>query len=675
MKPKILFSLALVSSGGLAAVRADMVPGVDCHVANAVVIEVVQAEMPSAAETFPSPQDKQRVWVNEVLKGLDTQQDFLLPKGTLNPGQTAVVLYEYNPAGNYEAASQTSPGARPAMSVWPINLAGKVDTRGVPLQMESGFILNPDTEGINLELIKKDIVTSSPEEVGLYGQVVDALLFPTRFQELARSEASRTTYVRFVVAIHDLNRDVPWLARLLESKDQTIRAAALRRLEALTGTENPAPEDKSPQSLHEWAQTWAKQIASTHAPRWPSVPADLKSPPDSFPELLMQALQKGDADFFATALADWLDSGVRRDREIHYAEALDRKVVEGSNLGGAVGYNAYLPPAPRLRPDVVLDSDIPAIDRMKAIALLAQLLHYDRFAQERREAIALVAAAPSESDILRRAAFWELRDVNIKTAGRVALNRLARSGEDESTERFVLGLCLDKLDDDALDAVRVEIKAGRHTFIDGLFAYLRTHRDRTAQWIARLLCQEGQKQVIPVMLTWLKDKDSQVRNSGAFNLCWLPSAEAVSDLLEAIHAESDREVKGQLLVALAQIGDQHGLEPLLAAAREPYDSEVALEITRGLGRIRDPKALPTLADIVSGLAWIISGDGQPTDSKASAGDWQLLSEAVNAFGYIAQAYEAHVPGSFQGSSGIKPVELKLNMARIEQWRKSQGNKP
>ena len=140
MKPKISFCLILVLSCEPGIVRADMVPGVDWHVANAEVIEVVQAEMPLVAEAFPSPQDKQRVWVNEVLKGLDTQQEFLLPKGTLSPGQTALVLYEYNPEGNYASALQTLPGTQPVLSVWPINPVGNVEARGVPAQTESDSI-------------------------------------------------------------------------------------------------------------------------------------------------------------------------------------------------------------------------------------------------------------------------------------------------------------------------------------------------------------------------------------------------------------------------------------------------------------------------------------------------------------------------------------------------------
>jgi len=313
---------------------------------------------------------------------------------------------------------------------------------------------------------------------------------------------------------------------------------------------------------------------------------------------------------------------------------------------------------------------------MKSIALLAQIVHHDRFARERTEAKALVASAPRDSDILRRAAFWELREGGAQTAGWVALHRLAHTGEDESSQCFVLALCLDNLDDNALDAARVEIKAGRQIFIDGLFSYLATHRDSTAQQIGRLLCQEGQKKALPIMLTWLKDKDPQVRKSGAFNLCWLPNDGAVSDLLDAIHAESDREFKGQMLVALAQTGDQRGLETLLAATREPYDVGVTAEIVRGLGRIRNPKALPTLADIVSGLAWITTaGDGRPEGSLAAPGSWAALSDAVNAFGYISHAYEAHVPDRFWAGSALHPLQLKLDMAVIQEWHKSQTANP
>jgi hypothetical protein len=318
-----------------------MVPGVDSHVANAEAIKVVQAEMPSDAEAFPPPQDKQRVWVRDVLKGVDTGQEFLLPTGKLQPGQKAVVLFEYGAPGYSKPVLQTPPGKLPPTSVWPMDSAGNLNTGGVPARMASGETLDQwikDTgETISLEMVKKDIAASSPEEVGLYGQVMDALLFPKKFQALARRNSGRATYVRFVMAIRQLNRDVPWLARLLESHDQTIRQAAFKRLELLTETQYPAPTDKSPRSLYDWAQSWAGRAALAQAPRWPPVPADLKIPPDAFPEPLIQALQINDAGAFAKAFAVWLDSGVMRDREICDATAtLDRRITDGSNLEGAI---------------------------------------------------------------------------------------------------------------------------------------------------------------------------------------------------------------------------------------------------------------------------------------------------------------------------------------------------
>jgi hypothetical protein len=253
---------------------------------------------------------------------------------------------------------------------------------------------------------------------------------------------------------------------------------------------------------------------------------------------------------------------------------------------------------------------------------------------------------------------------------------LAQNGEDASSQRFVLALCLDKLDDATLGAMFDETKVGRKMFIDGMFAYLANHRDSNAQWIGRVLGRAGQRRVIPIMVAWLKDKDPQVRKSGAFNLCWLPSADAVADLLDAIQSESDREVKGQMLEALAQTGDQRGLEALLAAAREPYDLGVASGIARGLGRIRDPKALPALAAMVAGLAWITKGDDDwLAMNNAPPGSWYALSDAVNAFGYISQFEGAQVPGPLGGISALSPEQLRLDVARIEEWRKSQGNKP
>jgi len=51
-----------------------------------------------------------------------------------------------------------------------------------------------------------------------------------------------------------------------------------------------------------------------------------------------------------------------------------------------------------------------------------------------------------------------------------------------------------------------------------------------------------------------------------------------------------------------------------------------------------------------------------------------LSDAVNAFGYTSQFEGAQIPGPL-GGSALSPEQLRLDVARIEDWRKSQSNKP
>lgn len=397
------------------AASADIMPGVEWHVANATRIEIVRAD------------DARRVRVTEVLKGVDLEPGFILPAGNLQPGQSAVALFPYQ----YPGKPEYTP-----MSVWPMDADGNVHTHDVPAESETGFGLRSDDFHVKLDFIKNAIAASSPEEAGLNSQVLEAIQGGEQFRRLERSNPRRAAYVRLVVAVLELS---------------------------------------------------ASPSSSNSRARWPAVPDDLRAPSDAFPQRLIDALQKNDMRSFAPAYAAWLDSGVRRDREIHQATLLDPAIVRDSNLQGAIGGNAYLPPAPRLRPDIVLNPNIPAEDRMKAIALFAQIRNYDRFNREREAARALLASFPGDSEVLRSAAFWELRDVNVNTPGRAALQRLAEN-DGVKTQRFLLALCVNQyLDDDLLDVARIEIQAGRQVFTDGLSAYESSHNDRTAQWIRRFL--------------------------------------------------------------------------------------------------------------------------------------------------------------------------------------------
>ena len=55
----------------------------------------------------------------------------------------------------------------------------------------------------------------------------------------------------------------------------------------------------------------------------------------------------------------------------------------------------------------------------------------------------------------------------------------------------------------------------------------------------------------------------------AASLPWLPSANADSNLLDAIHAESDRKVKGQMLVAGSNRGSTRVGNTVAAAKMKP----------------------------------------------------------------------------------------------------------
>jgi hypothetical protein len=413
---------------------------VDWYVSNAETIFRVRAQTVAEAEGFPPSRGQQRLIVEEVLKGVDTAQFLSQPGGTLKPGQAAIALIQYEHPTTWEPAIQLKL-RRPAKTViWPIDGA-RVLTGTVPAATQWGGGPGPNVPFVSVAALIK---SSSPEEVGLYRQVVDACLFPAKLLALAHVDSQRAIYVRFAAAIRDLARDVKGIAALLESSDSAVRHAAANTLERLTRAGIDGPKQDTPALLEKWSRAWeawwdenessrtwyetsgAWVVRSRYQPwprQWPPVPWDL--PTDRMPAELLRAVQNKDAATFAPAFRRWLDSGVLRDRQIR-AAATRNSLVDSSHLGGAIGqYGEFLPAAPRLRPDVILDGNLSPTDRLAVIALVSALWHYDRFVRERQQALEYLRAQPSNSDDLRRAAFWELRDTNIVTPGSLAKERLA----------------------------------------------------------------------------------------------------------------------------------------------------------------------------------------------------------------------------------------------------------
>src|SRR5262249_8922168 len=112
---------ALLAAWPSGRADADAIPGVDWHVQNAEAVALGEAQGERDPPGLPPPEGQQGVFVREVLKGLVTRQTWLIPAGTLRPGQEAVVLKEYRPPADYQPALQakrTNPESR--LTVWPI---------------------------------------------------------------------------------------------------------------------------------------------------------------------------------------------------------------------------------------------------------------------------------------------------------------------------------------------------------------------------------------------------------------------------------------------------------------------------------------------------------------------------------------------------------------------------
>src|SRR5260370_1175510 len=200
--------------------RADISVGVDGYVDNADVVLVVQAQTGPEANAFPAPAGKLRLRVLEVLKGITPDQYMLLPANTVRPGGKAVILIAADGPMPYEPLVNPAPCDK-RIHCWPIDDKGKVNTGRVPAKSHGGFDFS--VAEVTVPSIRAEVAASSPDEVGLYGQVLDACLFPEKMADLDRKNPRRAQFVRMMAAVRDLDRDVPAVAGLLESAGDAIQ--------------------------------------------------------------------------------------------------------------------------------------------------------------------------------------------------------------------------------------------------------------------------------------------------------------------------------------------------------------------------------------------------------------------------------------------------------------------
>jgi len=656
--------------------EADTPIGLDRYVDNAQVIALVNAADGSRDANPADSEGPLRLYVREVLKGIYLQPGFTIRGAKLRPGQTAVLLLPCT-RGAYED-SDTRP------RIWVIREDGSVDTGDTFVQNSIG-----EREEVSVEAIRTAIKTSTPEEIGISRQVLDSLLFPERARELRRTDFGRAQYVSIVSTIRDLPRDVGVFAGLLESRDEITRERAADRLKRLSNAPITRPAGHDPSSLAAWSEawldwwrkeeaflqwneaagTWTRATdAGSNTRRWPTVPESLQMPSELLPLQLMDALRKHDEIAFGRAFRAWIDSGAIRDHEMiaacnllpgppmeaHLDGSANKWIRYASHLEGACHGLGFLPPAPRLIQSLVWDSQVPLRDRFYVIALLTSDWHYDRFVEERAAAShALESAGPCSEDI-RRAAFWEPRDMWMRTPAGLALDKLANCHE-EAAGALILSLFLQAKEGPGFAQIETRLRGGDEFLATGLLeAAVGDSCDDKAKWALRVLAVSGDSRSVPPLVLALESPDPECRRSAAWNLSEIPAADAVPALLKAALADHDPAVRDMALLAVAQTGDPRALDVLLAAAVQPKNAEMQLQAVRGLGRIRNPEALPALAAIAQG----------------SGADPGVVMEAVNSFGYISGLFKSYRPAPIRTGTGIDSERLKTGLAAIAAWSKS-----
>jgi HEAT repeat protein len=105
------------------------------------------------------------------------------------------------------------------------------------------------------------------------------------------------------------------------------------------------------------------------------------------------------------------------------------------------------------------------------------------------------------------------------------------------------------------------------------------------------------------LLGILCDPDARVRNSAITVLARI--GPAAVPVLAGAFAAPDPDTARYAADALGELGDRHGVLPLVAALAHPSD-EVKYRAMVALGRLRDPRALPALVRQLDGDLWLQS---------------------------------------------------------------------
>jgi HEAT repeat protein len=436
----------------------------------------------------------------------------------------------------------------------------------------------------------------------------------------------------------------------------------------------------------------------------PRVPENMILPGPELPDSLAQRLNDSgrlfDRTAFERAFRAFLDSGCERDRALVAAlayrgpvpaepkaplpkwaddllkepSATDRRpyllpilwpdltatgvLVSASSLTSVIGGSGFLISAPRLRPEILFNPEIPAIERTRIIVAFAIYAHTDWFDQERRLAWTELKTV-TDMDTIRRSAFWEVDDNFAYHAAVPALvvdearRRLGQSA-DPSDMEFLVTLYLQR-PTKFLDPIRKAIQLNRDIVIQALLGQIPTSTGPLFHWTTRLLAQEKQTSAMRLIAGRLKDDNVEDRASAAAAFVWNPDPQWVPDVLAALGTEDNKDIRESLIIAVAaRSSDARALDTLLAVSNGPLSENALGQVIHALGNSGSEKALPTLARFAM-----------------EAKNESIRLTAINSFGYISELFGAVAPRQF-----VTPqIQIPINeaMAIIERWRQEHAD--
>jgi len=497
---------------------------------------------------------------------------------------------------------------------------------------------------LKLQAVRDCIRRFSPEQVDLSNQVINAVQFPHRLEALRRRDAARAHYVATMGTVLDIQRDARALSSRLESPDPAVRLAAEHRLGELGSPGISRPATDSPEALYRWSvqwQKWADQMRRAGPVRfWPPIPDSNEMPQDPASADLLEALDRSDENAFAKALRSWVDSGILRDGSI--AEARSRR----QQWPDADVWNCCA--------SALTGSSYSPRDRFYSIALFVSNRDSAWFADEKERAKPFLAGADPCSQEVRRAAFWEPPPDGHSILKSVAHDRLLAC-LDEAASKELLKLYLEPNRPGIDTGLAGRYQHGDTLVEKALFESAGAGCDEHSAWVSRTLALVRDSRVIPLLVKCLKDPDPKGRRLAGWNL-EITHADTVDALVDAIRAETDDGAREFELAALGEIDSPKALDILLAEADHPDGDKPSISVVRGLARIRDPRALKSLATIA-----LLAKNGS-----------QLLWESVSAFGFISGLYKGFAPGLVPSGGAMHPDIISEALPIMREWLKTHA---